>query len=798
MRMRLTSIAMKIIMFSLVFAVSIAFATELAAQVQPFRSLEVIANFHQAWFPVNKPPEQEISIRGFERFNDRSGIVFTETALFVTDNGGESWAVNGPALRGHQHIASVHFTDRRSGAVLLHDRSAGDLLIARTYDGGSNWATLKVDLTFSGGDLDLSNARLAISEHKFEIIARVVTSSNFEGWERHASADGGVTWVLAKRFVEPRSSDEPAASEQKFNWSIESSGECFGIKTGCVQVRRLFISGLDVTPQPIREAIDHGRAFARQEAESRPMFGAVPGGSTRISLNRGFDKCTAAPVSQMQAWWDNSHFHDANIYMSGRNRGCSQAQLTASWVQQVSEMGWGLIPTIVGYQSPCSVCASCVKHSYDPPTAEQQGRGEADIAVTDANNLGLTTGSILYYDMERYDETAGTPGCRVATTAFLKGWTERIRELGYKSGTYGSPRNAIDDWQFMPEQSRMEAVWMARWDNVPSVWTYLLFPTFPNDVWANHQRIKQWQGPHNETWGGVTFEIDGNIADGPVAGIPIPRNTVSDFDGDGLTDISVFRPSTGQWFVAGTLGPSYNIHQFGVDGDLLVPGDYDGDGETDLAVFRPSNSTWYFRTKGRFYTRQYGQPGDIPAPADYDGDGRTDIALFRPSTGVWYIAFNDSRNTFAQRQFGQAGDLPASGDYDGDGRADIAVYRPSNGTWYVQGSAGNFFAATWGEANDIPAPADYDGDGRIDLAVFRPSNGNWYLMRSTEGFYIQQFGMNGDLPTPGDYDGDGRYDIAVFRPSNSTWYMSQSQVGFRVRTFGVATDEPIPKAYLPR
>ncbi|HMQ03012.1 MAG TPA: DUF1906 domain-containing protein [Pyrinomonadaceae bacterium] len=788
---------MKIVMFLVVFAVSIAIGTELSAQDHPFQRLQAVAGFRQPSFLVNESGKKEESIRGFERFDERSGVVFTEMALFLTDNGGESWTLIGPELRGQQHIASVDFKDRRNGAVLLHDPTRDDLLIVRTFDGGSNWSTIKVDLTFPGGDLDLANARLAVREKKLEIFARIVTSSNFEGRARFVSGDG-LTWNLAWHLVEPHRDKGPPVDESKGNWSIEAAGECFGFKKGCIQVRRLIVSGVDVTPPPIRESIDRSRAAARREAESNPMFGSVPGGSTRISLNRGFDKCTAAPVSQMQAWWDNSHFHDANIYMSGRNRGCTQAQLTPSWVQQISEMGWGLIPTIVGYQSPCSVCTSCAKHSYDPSTAEQQGRGEADIAVNDANNLGLTSGSILYYDMERYDETAGTPGCRVATTAFLKGWTERVRELGYKSGTYGSPRNAIDDWQFMPEQSRMEAVWMARWDNVPSVWTYVLFPTFPNNVWHNHQRIKQWQGPHNETWGGVTFEIDGNIADGPVAGVPIPRNVVSDFDGDGLTDISVFRPPTGQWFVAGTAGPSYNIYQFGVEGDILVPGDYDGDGKTDLAVFRPSNSTWYFRTKGRFFTRQYGQPGDIPAPADYDGDGRTDIALFRPSTGIWYIAFNDSRNTFAQRQFGQDGDLPAAGDYDGDGRDDIAVFRPSNGTWYVQGSAGNFFAATWGESGDIPAPADYDGDAHIDLAVFRPSNGRWYLMRSSEGFYIQQFGINGDVPAPGDYDGDGRYDIAVFRPSNSTWYMSQSQVGFRIRTFGVSTDEPIPTAYLPR
>ncbi len=233
-------------------------------------------------------------------------------------------------------------------------------------------------------------------------------------------------------------------------------------------------------------------------------------------------------------------------------------------------MGWGLIPTVVGYQSPCTSSTTTAKLSYDPPTAEQQGRGEADIAVTDATNIGLTAGSIFITTWN--DTTRRSPdtlGCRTATVAFLKGWTERIRELGYKSGTYGSPKNAQEDWQFLPPASRMDAIWMARWDNVMSVWTYVTFPTFPTNVWDNHQRIKQWQAPHNETWGGITFNIDGNIADGPVAGIPVPKNKVADFDGDGKTDVSVFRPDTGQWFISGSFGPTYRVHEFGVGTDIL-------------------------------------------------------------------------------------------------------------------------------------------------------------------------------------------------------------------------------------
>jgi hypothetical protein len=256
-----------------------------------------------------------------------------------------------------------------------------------------------------------------------------------------------------------------------------------------------------------------------------------------------------------------------------------------------------------------------VKLSYDVAVAEQQGRGEADIAIADAVALGLGVGTILYYDMEVYTETAGTPGCRVATTAFMKGWTERLREQGYKSGAYGNPRNIMEDWVPLPAASKMDAIWIARWDNNPNVWSIGLFPTFPTNEWNNHQRIKQWQAPHNETWGGVTFNIDGNIADGPVAGLAIPRNRTADFDGDQRTDISVFRPDNGVWYIQKSNGSGYIIVQFGIATDIPTPGDYDGDAKFDPAVFRPSDTNWYIqRSTAGTLIQQFGANGDRPIP----------------------------------------------------------------------------------------------------------------------------------------------------------------------------------------
>jgi hypothetical protein len=271
----------------------------------------------------------------------------------------------------------------------------------------------------------------------------------------------------------------------------------------------------------------------------------------------------------------------------------------------------------------------------------------------------------------------------------------------------------------------------------------------------------------------------------------VGRPTLFDFDGDGKSDVSVFRPSNGAWYLqqstAGFTGAT-----FGQNGDLIAPADYDGDGKTDLAVFR--NGTWYLlRTTLGFTGISFGQAGDIPVPADYDGDGKADVAVFRQPGGIWYL----QRSTlgFTGIAFGTTGDAPVPADYDGDGKADIAVFREPTGTWYLQQSTAGFTGLTFGTGGDKAVPADYDGDGKADVAVFRPSNGAWYLQRSQLGFTGIAFGQTGDRPVPADYDGDGKTDVAVFR--GGTWYLNQSQAGFTGIAFGASTDLPTPAAFLP-
>lgn len=274
----------------------------------------------------------------------------------------------------------------------------------------------------------------------------------------------------------------------------------------------------------------------------------------------------------------------------------------------------------------------------------------------------------------------------------------------------------------------------------------------------------------------------------------------ADFDGDGETDVAVWRPSTGVWHISRSNDGSYTSQQFGSAsfGDVAVPGNFDGDDKIDIAVYR--NGVWYISRSsgGQVDTIEFGLPTDKPTPGDFDGDGKTDIAVFRPATGVWYIR-RSSDNTYDIRRFGQDGDIPLTGDYDGDGKTDLTVWRPTTGVWYVLPSTdGNFRAYQFGSSGDIPLVGDFDGDKLADYTIFRPSTGVWYVLQSSDNNYqILQWGMNGDTPVPGDYDRDGKTDFAVFRPGEGNWYVLRSSTGsFTVEHFGLDGDVPLPSAYM--
>jgi hypothetical protein len=232
----------------------------------------------------------------------------------------------------------------------------------------------------------------------------------------------------------------------------------------------------------------------------------------------GFDQCLAPSQKAMDAWLKHSPFLAVGIYVSGASRACrDQPNLTTTWVSTQLRNGWKLLPITLGPQAPCN--PRFPRYGTDPVIrndpgadhtfrkARKQGANVAANAVTAAQKLGISVGSTLWYDLEGFDQT--NKRCTKASLAFLSGWTHGIHSLHYVSGVYSSAGSGI--WAL--DQARVnqpgvyqlpDQIWIARWDGLANTSTSYI----RDDGWRPGGRMKQYQGGHDETWGGVRINID--------------------------------------------------------------------------------------------------------------------------------------------------------------------------------------------------------------------------------------------------------------------------------------------------
>ncbi len=324
------------------------------------------------------PQDAQMSlIRGAQALDESSAVVYTGNRIFMTHDKGATWAEMPLELGVGGRMAAVHFSDASTAmAVIVGGRSVTVLTISA--DGSARAGST---VPVAADDL----AEAALDDIKIEgragiltLAIRLESSSNFERRVRYSSNDGGLSWTRAGSESVSNTDKEnasfrglgqrlpageaivQASTSGGTTWLLTQSGECFSTKSACTQQTRIRLGdGTDVTPPQIAEL-----ARTERETLSRaavPMFALGPGGTIRTSLNRGFDKCQAGSVAEMQAWWNASPLYDTNIYFSGRNRACKVQPLSTTWTDQVTAMGWGLIPTVVGYQSPCTASTTAVR-----------------------------------------------------------------------------------------------------------------------------------------------------------------------------------------------------------------------------------------------------------------------------------------------------------------------------------------------------------------------------------------------------------------------------------------------------
>lgn len=280
-------------------------------------------------------------------------------------------------------------------------------------------------------------------------------------------------------------------------------------------------SGSSSTAAPSPSAASGGASAQVQSvltvAANQVTGSATPGQALRltsvIGSGLGLDTCTVPSAATMTKWLA-SPYRVIGTYVGGMNWACSYGNLSASWVQRAAAEGWRFAPVWAGRQAPCSSISGVTV--IDPAHAAAEGRAEASSAVAAARSLGFGQGTPVYFDMESYQPSTS---CTRAVVNFLGGWTQALHAAGYVSGVYSSAASGIKDLAAAYNSAgypRPDDIWIADWNGEP-VFTDQYAP---NTEWANHQRLEQYNGPHDEEWGGATLSIDSDAIDGQVAGVP--------------------------------------------------------------------------------------------------------------------------------------------------------------------------------------------------------------------------------------------------------------------------------------
>ena len=254
-----------------------------------------------------------------------------------------------------------------------------------------------------------------------------------------------------------------------------------------------------------------------------------------VYQGRGFDAC-AAPASGTMSAWLGSPYHAIGVYIGGINRACAQANLTASWINTIQRRGWRFLPLYPGLQATCGPAGNA---TINPNNPAAQGRSAADDAVAQAQHLGIPAGTPIVYDMEAYN------GCGGEVISFLAAWDKELHAKSYSAGVYESFSNVADLIGARRSMTEPDVMYYADWDGQATTASSYM----PPGMWTMHQRIHQYLGGHNATYGGQTISIDSDQFDANLGGGVLP----SDHSGFHLS-VAIDTNKAAEWFARAANG----------------------------------------------------------------------------------------------------------------------------------------------------------------------------------------------------------------------------------------------------
>lgn len=283
---------------------------------------------------------------------------------------------------------------------------------------------------------------------------------------------------------------------------------------------------------------------------------------------------------------------------------------------------------------------------------------------------------------------------------------------------------------------------------------------------------------------------------------------LADFNGDGMQDVFAYNPTTGEWSKSTNRGRTvlecpglcsqqrFDIYR-GVWGTgwRITVFDANGDGKTDLFLYNPASGRWFIATAagaGDFaYTEGLWGKGWNVYRARFNRDRLDDLFLYNsntsadPNSGRWFKVMSLGNGTFAY-EAGAVRWAPGwtitPGDYNGDGLTDLFLYGYANsGQWFLvdfpEGGATRYRGSAWMAGWTIKA-GDFNGDGLDDLFVYNPGNGGgtglWaHVFSNGDGTFN---GRGGDIRWAGgwqfeiaDINDDGLDDVFLNDPADGRW-----------------------------
>jgi len=480
-----------------------------------------------------------------------------------------------------------------------------------------------------------------------------------------------VTGVTEAVLVEPAASTVPVTSvDNPVSQRITVTSPRISLTASYGKGRTLILNILSSAGLPLPGVVVPQPSLA--------VVSPAPPPDTPDYTGRAFDACTAPSASAMSAWLGSSPYRAIGVYIGGSDRGCSQPNLTSGWVSQQATAGWHFMPIYVGPQAA----------SGEINSPASQGTSAANDAISQAVSLRLNAGTPLYYDME-----GGYPsGDDSAVVTFLTAWTNQLHSYGWESGVYSSGAYGVTLLaNNYGGNSTPDVIWDAHYTGVDSTSDAYL----PSGDWNHHQRIVQYTGGGNETYGGVTISVDENAMDVllPYGGTRQDSQAVA--QSGGTVDV-MYKGTNGQlehnWYNGAWSGPQ----SMGGEGMLGEPSVTTGRPGTVDAFFQGANGhLWYASYAGSWSSEQdlsaMGTLGGPPkAVAQQDGV----IDVFWKGTGTSPALWH-------------------------------AWYRPGAG-WAGPQNLGGNLASDPAPVESSPGVVDvfFEGsDANLWHAFFRPANG---------------------------------------------------------------------------